>query len=732
MKKIKKSIAVLLIISLLTGGGIFNVSSIMAFAADESIGQNADPFVVDSSDPYNMVYYDENGNKVDMNALRAELDGDTGYNPESQPTTYDARSYNLITNVKDQGNYGTCWAHAAMACLEADAIKNGYYTKNNADFSEAHLVWFQKNPVDSSNSTSANDGNNNTIVSNNIETGAFDIGARPHCTIATLSRMEGIALESDFPYSEVGNYTQNLYSDSQRYNSGSGLTATSMVELKRQDEVKQWIREHGAVVCCYNASGAINSNAAYFYNAAKTNHEVAIIGWDDNYSVNNFNAGSRPAKNGAWLVKNSWGTDWGNNGYFWMSYETTPIQFFGFTVGKTEGIKNNYTYNGERVDVFEVKVPSSWQTANVFEAKGNEKLTKISFYTAQRNLDVVVKVYKLEKNHLAPVSGDLVFTESKTYKNAGYHTVNLKNSVELTEGQLFSVVVEYSTASKRMIIFCENSKSDIGYVSGKGESWFGYDGDWADTSKLDGGYGNNYINAITEESSGSTPAEEKEGRISASPSELTVETGESKAILAAYSPWKGTTGKYNFSFDFDDNYLSAKWEGYIDGKWTNGIGKLVVTGLKPGKSSVKFIMTDKSTGNVLDTASVTVTVKEKTDPALAPTIEIRGYGKDYYADYRSTLIFNAKAENMPADATIVWYAYVGNNEGVVAEGDDVLECMQETESFGIQALIVQDDNIIAESQIVNVHISGGFFAWLIAFFRGLFGLLPVIEDGRIK
>lgn len=730
MKKIRKSIAVLLIISILTGGGIFNVSSIMAFAADESIGQNADPFVVDSSDPYNPVYYDENGNKVDMNALRAELDGDTGNNPESQPTTYDARSYNLITNVKYQGNYGTCWAHATMACLEADAIKNSYYTKDNADFSEAHLAWFQKNPVDSSNSTSANDGSNNTIISNG-HTGAFDRGGHVYPAIATLSRMEGIALESDFSYSEVKNYTQNLYSDSQRYNSGSGLMATSMVELKGQYEVKQWIKDHGAVFCAYYARNPINSNAAYYYKTVTINHAVTIVGWDDNYSVNNFDGGNRPAKNGAWLVKNSWDTDWGNNGYFWMSYETTPIQFFGFTVGKTEGIKNNYTYNGESADRFEVKVPSNWQTANVFEAKGNEKLTKISFYTAQRNLDVVVKVYKLEKNHLAPVSGDLVFTESKTYKNAGYHTVNLKNSVELAEGQLFSVVVEYSTASKRMIIFCENSKSDIAYVSEKGESWFGYDGDWIDTSKLDGGYGNNYINAITEESSGSTPAEEKEGRISASPSELTVETGESKAILAAYSPWKGTTGKYDFSFDFDDNYLSAKWEGYIDGKWTNGIGKLVVTGLKPGKSSVKFIMTDKSTGNVLDTASVTVTVKEKTAPVPStkkPSIEIKGFKDEYIADYRSSFIFNAKVENMPADSKIVWVTF---ETLTVGEGE-TFSCGEQTESFTIQAQIVKGEEIIAESQTVTVYIRSGFFAWLIAFFRGLFGLLPVIEDGRIK
>ena len=64
------------------------------------------------------------------------------------------------------------------------------------------------------------------------------------------------------------------------------------------------------------------STASYYYNGTSgTNHEVLIVGWDDNYAASNF--ATAPAGNGAFIVKNSWGTSWGSGGYFYASYYDT-------------------------------------------------------------------------------------------------------------------------------------------------------------------------------------------------------------------------------------------------------------------------------------------------------------------------------------------------------------------------------------------------------------------------
>lgn len=650
MQAFKKSIALLLVVTLLSGVGLFNLSSIIAFAEEESISNLLKPLTVDKSDPYNPVYFDENGNEVDMNALYDELaDEDSSYNAGDLPASYDARKDNLITSVKYQGEYGTCWAHATMNCLEADAIKKGYYTKDTADFSESHLVWFANNPVDSLNNTSANDYKNDSDLSHVYSP---NVGGNYFMALSALSRWEGIANEKDFPYG------MNGYKDENRYNSGSGLIIDQMVFLQNADadEIKSWIIEHGAISIAYNSS-TTGSNKDVYTSSQKPTHGVSVIGWDDNYSRDNFGILNRPKKNGAWLIKNSWGTDKGDNGYYWLSYETPIKMCTGFSVCKKDSYLNNYTYNGYEADEFDVSIKvNNWSTANVFTAKDNEKLSKVSFYTARPDLDVSIKVYKLDNNFSNPVSGELVSNVSKSYHNIGLYSVDLKEKVDLSKGQIFSVVVEYSTSASEMGIYCENTEGGH-FKSAKGESWFGLDGEWLDTMEL--GYGNNYINAITESTSGSstpTTPETPKIKLSATPASITVDEGATKTVTIKLSE---NGENLNLNAACSNDSISSKWESpNFSGTSTN----IIVTGNKAGTSSLTITLSSIKTGSIIDKLTIPVTVKAKSTPTPTPQpgndlskakVTLKQPESTTLRIGLDTLYLHATAENLPNDADIV-------------------------------------------------------------------------------
>ena len=135
---------------------------------------------------------------------------------------------------------------------------------------------------------------------------------------------------------------------------------------------------------------------AYYYSGADygTNHEVCIVGWDDNYPASNFL--STPPGNGAWIAKNSWGTDSGDSGYFYVSYYDTVFTsnctcFYG--AYPTTDYSTVYQYDPLGcTDSAGYGSYTAW-FAGVYTAANSEPLAAVSFYALSPGSSYQLSVY---------------------------------------------------------------------------------------------------------------------------------------------------------------------------------------------------------------------------------------------------------------------------------------------------------------------------------------------------
>ena len=284
----------------------------------------------------------------------------------------DISNLQYITSIKNQGDYGNCWAFAAIACCEAEAVKNHGASITDTDLSEHHLVYFSYNGERSS-------GDTVTAVEPYYTFGGFS-----HLPIFTLSSWIGLVDEDVAKYSDfTANPSISLNPDLMYGNNKYYLTNAYTYSLPDEiDEVKEAILTYGAVQTSYCSSDDFLNKgnyrnkiyAHYCPTAYASDHAVAIVGWDDNYSKDNFKSSARPQNNGAWLVKNSWGNDWGLDGYFWLSYEDkSAIEAIAFDVTPAkDAYDNNYYHDGglsracmTEVDLIETMGSQTWFASNV-------------------------------------------------------------------------------------------------------------------------------------------------------------------------------------------------------------------------------------------------------------------------------------------------------------------------------------------------------------------------------
>ena len=248
---------------------------------------------------------DENDTLPTPRAVKKSAKSDAPLGSSNLPSYYSSVEQGYVSSVKSQ-NYNDCWVYGALGTFESFLLKNDLYT---GDMSVNHAnLW----------GTQHADGEG--WVREPYEFG------RAKITPGYFTSWHGPVLNSKVPDLSIYEFSADtIPTDLADY----GVTSIKYLYRDDPDTTKRAIMESGGISTYYSHTIANYNEDTFAYyvppdfTGSATGHAIEIVGWDDNFSADNFV--DTPEGNGAWLVKNSWGENWGDNGYFWISYYDRDI-----------------------------------------------------------------------------------------------------------------------------------------------------------------------------------------------------------------------------------------------------------------------------------------------------------------------------------------------------------------------------------------------------------------------
>ena len=388
----------------------------------------------------------------DIQANQAQA-ADVSENTTIIPTKYDLRDRARISAIRNQGTNGTCWSFAALSALESVLLP-----EENYQFSVDHMTL------------------NNGFNLNQNDGGEYTMG------MAYLASWKGPVYEKDDPY---GDKETNPDLTSVKH-----VQEMQVIDGKDYEKIKEAVFKYGGVqTSIYNALKSSQSRSPYYnrmtnsycyIGTEKPNHDVVIIGWDDSYSKDNFSVDLEG--DGAFICQNSWGSEFGDGGIFYISYYDTNIGTHNVAYTRIEDSDNyDHIYQSDLCGwVGQLGYnKESIYGANIFTADSDQNLEAASFYATGKDSEYQLYVVKNFEDQSS--FQNMVPVASGKLRNAGYYTIPFENAVALDAGESYAVVLFISTPDAVHPLAIEYAADEAtrdvilddgeGYVSANGFEW---------------------------------------------------------------------------------------------------------------------------------------------------------------------------------------------------------------------------------------------------------------------
>ncbi len=400
------------------------------------------------------------------------LIGTIDYDYSNLPEKYDLRNVTLsngsivsyVTPVRNQGDMGSCWAFATMSTLESNILVSEGIAY---DFSEMNLINVM--------STTGSEGYDYT---NNL-------GGNYYYSSAYFTRWSGPVNETDDPYNTSSNHSaENLTVNKHIQDIIFLPLRTDFTDI---NQMKAAILKYGAIGVMYDATNyemqaMVTNKSITIYEPVPSsiNHAVAIVGWDDNYPASNFNSRyGQPPADGAFIIKNSWGSSVGEDGFFYVSYydatltETSNSGIAFSNIENTDNYKdvNQYDPLGNTLVCIGYNNETVW-FKNVFTSEKDDPLAAFSIITSapQSTYEAYITL-----------NNETVRQLNGTINEPGFHTIKLDKYVTLRTNDTYEIIVKLTTPGFNAPVPIQTpipqtsskatNEKGHSYISPNGEEW---------------------------------------------------------------------------------------------------------------------------------------------------------------------------------------------------------------------------------------------------------------------
>lgn len=371
------------------------------------------------------------------------------------PSSYDYRKTGRAPQIGNQGSLGTCWAFASLTALESSVLP-----KERLELSVDHMS-----------------------LKNSFSL-PQDAGGEYTMSMAYLLAWQGPVPESEDPYGD--NYSPDGLKPCLHVQEIQILPSKDYEAIKRavylkggvQSSLYTSMRDYQSESVYYNRQ----TNSYCYMGGERPNHDSVIVGWDDNYPKENFNMGLKG--DGAFICSNSWGKDFGDQGYFYVSYYDTNIGVHNIVYTGVEPTDNyDHIYQSDLcgwVGQIGYGKDTAW-FANAYTAGKGETLKAAGFYATDRDSSYELYVARHLGTDMEEGLSNPQPEGRGSLEYAGFYTVPLNGEIRLDDGEKFAIIVKITTPGTVHPVAIEydakdgTAKVDLsdgeGYLSFDGKVW---------------------------------------------------------------------------------------------------------------------------------------------------------------------------------------------------------------------------------------------------------------------